>query len=167
MICELKATEVYPGVWLQHCTNPSCTHKDQLTLTPTLHRECTSQQPQEPPKPVSPPEPSLITKAAHFTAAAIVHALHGSPQCTQEQIDARLEICRHCPGDEKFPQGYWKASKDDPSVGYCLNCGCNAGAEQKYLNILAWADKECPIKAWPKITPLQSSPPSEQPSHLS
>lgn len=149
MLCSCKATEVYPGVWNQHCINPGCTNKDELTLSPTLNRPCTTEERKQAQQ--GPPEPSLITKAANFTAAAILHAVHGSPQCTQEQINERLAICQHCPGDEKAPQGYWKPSKEDPNVGYCLNCGCSAGMEQKYLNKLGWADQECPIKAWRKL----------------
>ena len=32
------------------------------------------------------------------------------------------------------------------------SCGCPVGQELKFISKLAWADQECPIAAWPKIT---------------
>jgi hypothetical protein len=72
-----------------------------------------------------------------FGIAAISHALKGNPTCTQEEINHRLSICKQC----KHFTG-----------NHCLKCGCNCGNNpKKYLNKLAWADQECPIKKWCKI----------------
>ena len=94
----------------------------------------------------APPPPSVFKKLTHFAPALIGHVLGGMPTCSGEQIDARLTICRACPGD------HYLRDSDNPNLGVCTNCGCSAGREEKFLNKLAWADQECPIGAWRKLT---------------
>jgi hypothetical protein len=79
--------------------------------------------------------PSPVRKALNFSKAAIGHLLAGSPTCSQEQIDARLAICRACP----FFTG---------SACSHIECGCNVNAARTYLNKLAWADQACPDGKW-------------------
>jgi hypothetical protein len=59
--------------------------------------------------------------------------LTNKKQCTQEQIDARMDICKGC---EFF--------KDNT----CMKCGCALSREKNYMNKLLWADQSCPIKKW-------------------
>lgn len=89
-----------------------------------------------------PEPPPLTTRLKNFSKSAIEHALKGSPTCTQEQIDARLAICKECP--------LYRPSDNNPDVGVCTHetCGCNLNKERIYLNKLAWADQACPIKKW-------------------
>ena len=54
-------------------------------------------------------------------------------QCTQEEIDARMEICKGC----EFFQN-----------NTCMKCGCALSRERNYMNKLLWADQSCPIKKW-------------------
>ena len=81
-------------------------------------------------------EPSLIKKVKKFSVEAIKHAAKGSPTCTQEQIDARLKICKGC-----------KWFRSDR----CLKCGCACNKNKKFLNKLAWADQSCPVGKWGPI----------------
>lgn len=86
--------------------------------------------------------PPFSTRVFNFAKAAIKHAVNGSPQCTEEEIQERLKICKNC---ELFkPRG-------DGGVCSHENCGCNLKSQQIYLNKLAWADQECPLKKWGKI----------------
>ena len=96
--------------------------------------------------PPRPPAPSIFKKMARFSVDAIKHVAAGSPTCTQEQIAARLTICRACPGNFYVPDA------DNPELGSCSNCGCLIGREQKFLNKLGWSDQECPIGAWPRLS---------------
>lgn len=54
-------------------------------------------------------------------------------QCTQEQIDARMDICKTC---EFFKNNT------------CMKCGCALSRERNYMNKLLWVDQSCPIKKW-------------------
>lgn len=87
--------------------------------------------------------PPTITRVKNFTKAAVAHFTAGSPTCTQEEIDARFEICKACP---------LFISKND-GVGVCghQNCGCNITNTITYLNKLGWADQKCPIDKWGTI----------------
>lgn len=90
-------------------------------------------------------EPSFLQKAVNFAGAITQHVFSGFQQCTQEQIDYRLALCKAC---ELF-------IKKDESVGVCGHekCGCNLKNEQVFLNKLAWADQQCPLGKWTKISP--------------
>lgn len=59
--------------------------------------------------------------------------LSNKKQCTQEEIDARMEICKSC---EFFKNNT------------CMKCGCALSRERNYMNKLLWADQSCPIKKW-------------------
>jgi hypothetical protein len=79
--------------------------------------------------------PGLGRRLFNFGKAAIAHAASGLPTCTQEQIDARLAICRACP-------------LFDGSICRHADCGCRIGQQRKFLNKLAWADQSCPLGKW-------------------
>jgi hypothetical protein len=34
----------------------------------------------------------------------------------------------------------------------CSVCGCNINTKRQFLNKLAWADQECPVGKWHKIS---------------
>ncbi len=95
--------------------------------------------------PPAPPLPSIFKKLTHFAPALIGHVVNGMPTCTQDQIDARLAICRACPGN------FYVQDPDNPNLGVCANCGCHTGREQKFLNKLGWADQKCPAGYWPAL----------------
>jgi hypothetical protein len=82
--------------------------------------------------------PSVARQAINFTVAAVGHLLRGVPTCTQEEIDARLAICRGCP-------------LFDGAICTHRDCGCRVNRRGKFLNKLAWADQACPIKKWNAI----------------
>lgn len=92
-----------------------------------------------------PPPPSLGQRLANFSVAAIGHLLSGCPTCSQEQIDARYEICQACP--------LYRPDKHNPNVGICTHpkCGCGVSREQQFLSKLAWLDQSCPLGKWPPI----------------
>ncbi len=92
-----------------------------------------------------PTPPSLGRRLLNFGAAAIGHHLNGSPTCTQDEIDARLAVCRECP--------LWLADPNNADLGTCTHseCGCAGGRFQRYLNKLAWRDQNCPAGLWPKL----------------
>ena len=58
-------------------------------------------------------------------------------QCTQEQIDERMDICNGCE--------FYKNNT-------CLKCGCALSREKNYMNKLLWADQSCPINKWRSIS---------------
>lgn len=85
------------------------------------------------------PLPSVITRALNFTQAAAIHLMHGSPKCTDAQVESRLAICLGCE---------WYR----PSDKTCAACGCPASRAKVYRNKLRWADSECPHPdgpSWP------------------
>jgi rRNA maturation endonuclease Nob1 len=63
----------------------------------------------------------------------------GFPKSTQEQINYRLNICLSC-------------DKYDSNNKECSVCGCNINNKRIFINKLAWADQECPIGKWQKIS---------------
>jgi hypothetical protein len=121
---------------------PACADETSRAIEEPPIRVCG--RPLEGPPP--PPPPSIFKKLTHFAPALIGHVLGGMPSCTQEQIDARLAICRACPG------GHYLPDPDNPNLGVCTNCGCNAGREQKFLNKLGWADQACPAGYWTTVS---------------
>jgi len=58
-------------------------------------------------------------------------------QCSQEQIDERMEICKGC----EFYQN-----------NTCLKCGCALSRERNYMNKLLWADQSCPVNKWGPVS---------------
>jgi uncharacterized paraquat-inducible protein A len=81
----------------------------------------------------------LILKFKTFLKSLWFHISSGLPKSTQEEINYRYSICLAC---EKF-----KKNKSE-----CGVCGCNINRKKVFLNKLAWADQECPIHKWSKIT---------------
>ncbi len=80
--------------------------------------------------------PSLWGMANNFAAAMKDFAESGFLRVTQEQYQARMDICNQCE--------FWE-SNARMGLGKCLKCGCT-GAKQ-------WiATSECPIQKWGKIT---------------
>jgi hypothetical protein len=58
-------------------------------------------------------------------------------QCSQEQIDQRMEICKGCE--------FYKNNT-------CLKCGCALSRERNYMNKLLWADQSCPVNKWGPVS---------------
>jgi hypothetical protein len=79
--------------------------------------------------------PSFATKIKNFASSVADHVAKGLPQCTDEQIIKRHDICSAC---ERF--------KDNT----CLECGCPLLRNKHFVSKLSWADQECPIGKWGK-----------------
>ena len=80
-------------------------------------------------------EPNLGQKAINFTKAAAKHVRDGLVQVSDEQLEARLNICRsnQC--------GFYQDEK-------CKHQGCGC-----FLKLKAkWRSETCPMDLWPKIT---------------
>ncbi|HEX4000635.1 MAG TPA: hypothetical protein VHX65_18955 [Pirellulales bacterium] len=60
------------------------------------------------------------------------------PACTQQQIDARLAICKACP-------------LFDGAICRHADCGCRIRQQRSFFNKLAWADQSCPLGKWEAI----------------
>jgi uncharacterized paraquat-inducible protein A len=80
-----------------------------------------------------------LKKIRTFFKSLFWHIWSGFPKSTLEQIKQRYEICLNC---EMF----------DAKNSQCLVCGCNLSTKKIFMNKLAWADQECPMKKWKKIT---------------
>lgn len=140
MNCVFSVTQLDDGRYRHDC--PVC-NVPVITASKRYIRVCW-------PNGVERPErPSFGKLLVNFSRDAIAHFVNGSPTCTEEQINGRIEICHAC---ELF-----RVDKDNPDVGICTHekCGCNMGREQKFLNAVAWADKECPLKKWTAIINTQ------------
>jgi hypothetical protein len=127
------------------CSRKVKTNQDLLRI----HRVC---QPVKPipeagilPPPNLPGPPNLARKLYNFSVASIGHFIRGNPTCTQEEIDERLTVCKGCE--------LYRPSMVNEDTGICTHstCGCNINSDVVYLNKLAWADQECPLKKWCKI----------------
>ena len=134
--------------WKQDGDQYKCVFCGFIVSDNKIHKNCTGgvhNTPKTPPiKQTSPPleRPPFAARVFNFAKAAIKHAAKGNPQCTEDEILNRLEICKECELFNKQGDGGICAHK---------NCGCNLKAQQQYLNKLAWADQECPTKKWLKI----------------
>ena len=79
------------------------------------------------------PLPNLVIRGWNYAKAVAKWELAGSPERSQEEINAILEICRKC---EEF----------NAEKGACSKCGCNINAQRKALsNKLAMATEHCPL----------------------
>ena len=89
------------------------------------------------------PVNASMNKVTNFASAATAHAAAGNPTVTKEVMQERLAICRSCP--------LFKPNANQVG-GVCTHetCGCNIQDNLNYLNKIAWADQECPIKRWGK-----------------
>jgi uncharacterized paraquat-inducible protein A len=74
-----------------------------------------------------------------FLKSLFWHVWSGFPKSTQDQINYRLNICLYC---EKY----------DIKNKECSVCGCNVNNKKIFMNKLAWADQECPLGKWSKIS---------------
>jgi hypothetical protein len=80
-----------------------------------------------------------MTRAAvNFALAAAQHLLRGAPRCSQEEINARLDVCRGCP-------------LFDGTICRHGACGCRVNGRRRFFNKLAWADQSCPLDKWTAI----------------
>lgn len=81
----------------------------------------------------------LYYKILRFAKSLWWHIWAGFPKSTSEQIISRYKICLSC--DEY-----------DQKNSQCMICGCNLGTKRIFMNKLAWADQECPLGKWSKIS---------------
>lgn len=80
----------------------------------------------------------MLQKLITFLRSLFWHIYAGFPKSSQKVIDERFSICIKC--------NYF-----DKVNSQCSYCGCNLSNKKHFLNKLAWADQECPIKKWTKI----------------
>lgn len=80
----------------------------------------------------------ILIRLKTFIKSLWFHVWAGLPKCTQSQILERYKICLPC-------ESY------DIIGSICEECGCNINTKKQFLNKLAWADQECPLKKWKKI----------------
>ena len=78
-----------------------------------------------------------LLKIKTFLKSLWFHIWSGFPKSTQKEIDRRWGICISC---DQF----------DKENNQCSICGCNLSQKKEFMNKLAWADQECPIKRWGK-----------------
>jgi hypothetical protein len=81
----------------------------------------------------------FLIKLKTFIKSLFFHILLGLPKTNQKEIQDRYSICLSC---DKF----------NKIKSECGVCGCAISNRSMFLNKLAWADQECPIGKWPKIT---------------
>ena len=81
----------------------------------------------------------LILKIKTFIKSLFFHVYNGFPKSTREQILQRYSICVSC-------------NEYDKKLSECSICGCNINTKKIFMNKLAWADQECPIGKWGKIS---------------
>lgn len=79
-----------------------------------------------------------IRRIITFFKSFWFHVYAGFPKSSQQQILYRFNICQSC---EMY----------DRKLQQCLVCGCNINTRKIFMNKLAWADQECPLKKWEKI----------------
>jgi len=129
MDCRLIIAPLPDGRFRYVCDRPTCTKKG-FTLPMRV----------DPPPAQSCNGISEAKRFINFTLASIRHVVRGAPTCTQEQIDARIAICRAC----ELYKGV------TPELGYCTHasCGCSITDMRGYVSKLAWADQSCPIGLW-------------------
>lgn len=82
--------------------------------------------------------PRLLIRIQTFLKSLWFHIWLGFPKSSQIEIDQRYSICLSC-------------TDFDSKNSQCTICGCNINNKRIFLNKLAWADQECPIKKWGKI----------------
>lgn len=64
--------------------------------------------------------------------------INSKNQCSQQQIDSRLSVCKSC----EFYQN-----------NTCLKCGCSLSRDRVFMNKLYWPDQSCPIGKWGPVEP--------------
>jgi hypothetical protein len=88
--------------------------------------------------------PSALRKIANFTKALGKHLYKGMPTVSKEELDKRLAICQGC-------ELYKKNTNAVGGVCTHESCGCSIQDSVVFLNKIAWADQECPLKKWLSI----------------
>lgn len=98
-----------------------------------LHRECPV--PHSGRVVIQPP--NILTQYANFARSLTEHIAKGMPASEPEEVVESFRICSACP------------LYSDLS-GQCCECGCyvNLALHYENLNMLAWAEKECPLGKW-------------------
>lgn len=80
----------------------------------------------------------FLIRLKTFIKSLFWHVAYGLPKSSQKTINNRWNICLNC--EEGF----------DAINSQCTICGCNLSNKRVFLNKLAWADQECPLKKWNK-----------------
>lgn len=80
-----------------------------------------------------------ILRIKTFLKSLFFHVYNGFPKATRQEIMDRYNICEIC---DLF----------DKENMECSVCGCNINTKRQFLNKLAWADQECPVGKWHKIS---------------
>ena len=81
----------------------------------------------------------FLIRLQTFLKSLWFHVYNGFPKATQSEILSRYSICLDC-------------SEFNKIKSECNICGCSINKKSKFLNKLAWADQECPLGKWSKIT---------------
>ena len=128
MLCRFHTVKLSDGKFKHECLRATCTLGPDITAheRPPF-RNCNGI--------------AETKRVFNFTVAAISHVMHGCPTCTQEQIDARITICKKCILYKKV----------NDNIGYCTHkeCGCSITDMRGFFSKLAWADQHCPLQKWP------------------
>lgn len=74
-----------------------------------------------------------------FIKSLYWHIARGLPKSNQDTINYRYNICLTCDQYDKINS-------------ICQVCGCNINDKRIFLNKLAWADQQCPLNKWNKVT---------------
>lgn len=117
-----------------------------LQVSNPLRTNCRASNTPNPPPHKAIEPPPLLTRLANFAVAAAAHAVKGNPTVPEEVMQERLAICRACP--------LFKVLDQEKNTGVCTHqsCGCTIQDNITYLNKIAWADQECPIGSWKKVS---------------
>ncbi len=124
------------------------------------HRSPEATQAEPHPPTLQPGEgPGNVRRAANFASAAAAHAVNGMPQASQEDVEARLAICRACPLYRVLPPNKIpKSLAELDEVGTCTHksCGCYLHSHPTANpSKLRWADQKCPLNKW---LPVEAKP---------
>lgn len=81
----------------------------------------------------SEPQPNIFQKGFNFAVAMAKWTTNGFPTRTEEEINARLAICRQCP---------------ELMNDHCKKCGCACTESNRMINKLLLATEKCPLGKW-------------------
>ena len=120
-----------------------------------------------------PPRTFRLSEVIAFTGLMLESIFTGSPRASEEEADARAEICSNCPANIEFTGNCAgcsagavrqmlekvcgdKSTKHDAKLHSCRHCGCLNKAQIWFpLELLqrhtsAEADKALPLHCWKK-----------------